>query len=86
VSEGFIIGAIGTAFGVITGLTTCVGLKEFGVRLDPEVYYVDKLPINVDPGEYLVVALSALVITVLATIYPAVAASRLRPVEGIRYE
>jgi lipoprotein-releasing system permease protein len=50
------------------------------------VYYVDRLPISVDPVDYAFVALSALVITTLATIYPALAASRLRPVDGIRYE
>lgn len=84
--EGLIIGSIGTVFGVVTGLVACKGLQVFGVRLDPDVYYVDRLPINVDLAEYLAVAASALLITVLATIYPAVAASRLRPVDGIRYE
>jgi lipoprotein-releasing system permease protein len=85
-SEGVMIGGIGTIFGVTTGLAATLGLKWFGVRLDPDVYYVDKLPINVDGSEFLLVALAALLITTIATIYPAVAASRLRPVEGIRYE
>jgi lipoprotein-releasing system permease protein len=85
-TEGLLIGGIGTVFGVVTGLVLCLGLLWSGVRLDPDVYYVDRLPINVDPLDYLVVALCSLGITVLATIYPAVAASRLRPVEGIRYE
>jgi lipoprotein-releasing system permease protein len=85
-SEGVIIGSIGTVFGVVTGLILVLGLLWFGVRLDPEVYYVDRLPINVDPVDYTLVAISALLITTIATIYPAVAASRLRPVDGIRYE
>ncbi|MEZ4224383.1 MAG: ABC transporter permease [Polyangiaceae bacterium] len=85
-SEGIIIGSIGTVFGVITGLVTVLGLLWFGVRLDPDVYYVDRLPISVDPVDYTLVALAAMVITTLATIYPALAASRLRPVDGIRYE
>jgi lipoprotein-releasing system permease protein len=85
-TEGVMIGAIGTVFGVVTGLATTLGLLWFGVRLDPDVYYVDRLPINVDPVDYVVVALAALAITTIATIYPAVAASRLRPVDGIRYE
>jgi lipoprotein-releasing system permease protein len=85
-TEGLIIGGIGTVLGVVTGLVLCLGLLWFGVRLDPDVYYVDRLPINVDPIDYLVVAACSLGITILATIYPAVAASRLRPVEGIRYE
>lgn len=84
--EGMLIGAIGTYFGVATGFAAIKGLAQFGLRLDPDVYYVDRLPINADFTDFLLVALSALVITTLATIYPAVAASRLRPVEGIRYE
>jgi lipoprotein-releasing system permease protein len=86
IAEGTIIGGIGTVFGVVTGLVTCLGLIGFGVRLDPDVYYVDRLPIAVDPVEYGLVTASAIMITVLATVYPAVAASRLRPVDGIRYE
>ncbi len=85
-SEGVIIGGIGTVFGVVTGLCTVLGLLWFGVRLDPDVYYVDRLPISVDPVDYTLVALAAMVITTIATIYPAIAASRLRPVDGIRYE
>jgi lipoprotein-releasing system permease protein len=85
-SEGMIIGGIGTVFGVVTGLVTVLGLLWFGVRLDPDVYYVDRLPIAVDAVDYTLVAISAMVITTLATIYPAIAASRLRPVDGIRYE
>jgi len=84
--EGVMIGGIGTVFGVATGLAAALGLRWFGVRLDPDVYYVDRLPINVDPSDFAIVALSALFITTLATLYPAFAASRLRPVEGIRYE
>ncbi|MES1187952.1 MAG: ABC transporter permease [Myxococcales bacterium] len=84
--EGMLIGAIGTYFGVATGFAAIKGLTVFGLRLDPDVYYVDRLPISADLTDFLLVALSALVITTLATVYPAIAASRLRPVEGIRYE
>ena len=84
--EGTMIGAIGTFFGVITALVLCKGLEQFGVRLDPEVYYVDRLPIEVNKWDYAMVAVAALGITVLATVYPALAASRLRPVDGIRHE
>jgi lipoprotein-releasing system permease protein len=84
--EGMLIGAIGTYFGVATGFAAIKGLTQFGLRLDPDVYYVDRLPINADLTDFVLVALSALVITTLATVYPAIAASRLRPVEGIRYE
>lgn len=84
--EGVIIGAIGTIFGVGTALATCLGLSWFGVRLDPDVYYIDRLPVNVNGVDYALVALAALVICTLATLYPARAASKLSPVDGLRYE
>jgi lipoprotein-releasing system permease protein len=85
-SEGVIIGGIGTAFGVATGVATCVGLKWFGVRLDPDVYYIDRLPVATNAVDYVAVAISALVICTIATVYPAYAASSLRPVDGLRHE
>jgi lipoprotein-releasing system permease protein len=85
-TEGMMIGGIGTLLGLVTGLSAALGLLWFGVRLDPDVYYIDRLPISVDPLDFFLVAVSALVITTLATLYPALAASRLRPVDGIRYE
>ncbi|MBX3191698.1 MAG: ABC transporter permease [Labilithrix sp.] len=84
--EGMIIGGIGTVFGVVTGLAVCTGLSWFGLRLDPEVYYIDRLPISVNGADFLTVALAALTICTLSTLYPAFAASRLRPVDGLRYE
>jgi len=84
--EGVIIGGIGTVFGVGTALATCTGLSWFGVRLDPEVYYIDRLPVNVDPRDYAMVAVAALIICTISTIYPAFAASELRPVDGLRWE
>jgi lipoprotein-releasing system permease protein len=84
--EGIIIGGIGTAFGVTTGLAVCSGLSWFGLRLDPDVYYIDKLPIHVSGWDFLGVAVSALVICTIATLIPAAAASNVRPVDGLRYE
>jgi lipoprotein-releasing system permease protein len=84
--EGMVIGAIGTVFGVGTALATCTGLANFGVRLDPDVYYIDRLPVNVNGSDYAMVALAALVICTIATLYPARAASKLSPVDGLRYE
>jgi lipoprotein-releasing system permease protein len=84
--EGMIIGGIGTVFGVVTGLAVCTGLSWFGLRLDPEVYYIDRLPITVNGWDFLTVALAALTICTLSTVYPAYAASKLRPVDGLRNE
>ena len=85
-TEGVIIGAIGTVFGGATGLALCSGLSYFGLRLNPDIYYIDKLPIQVSGWDFLSVVTAAFIICALATIYPAYAASRLRPVEGLRYE
>ncbi|MCC6553080.1 MAG: ABC transporter permease [Polyangiaceae bacterium] len=84
--EGVIIGGIGTIFGVGTALATCTGLSWFGVRLDPDVYYIDRLPVNVNGADYAMVAIASMLICTLATLYPARAASRLSPVDGLRYE
>jgi lipoprotein-releasing system permease protein len=85
-TEGVIIGGIGTILGVSTGLALCTGLSWFGLRLDPDVYYIDRLPINVSALDYGIVTLAALTICTLATIFPAWQASQLRPVDGLRYE
>ncbi len=84
--EGMLIGTIGTLLGVSVALAACSGLAWTGVRLDPEVYYIDRLPVNVDLGDYGMVTLAALVICTLATIYPAYTAAQVRPVDGLRYE
>lgn len=84
--EGVLIGFFGTILGVIVALAVCLGLDWTGVRLDPDVYYIDRLPVNVDPTDYTLVTIAALVICTLATIYPALTASRVKPVEGLRYE
>jgi lipoprotein-releasing system permease protein len=84
--EGIVIGGIGTTFGVAAGLAVCMGLSWFGLRLDPDVYYIDRLPIAVNGWDFLAVAGSALAICTLATVYPALVAARLRPVDGLRYE
>jgi lipoprotein-releasing system permease protein len=86
VAEGMLIGGIGTLLGVSTGLALCTGLAWFGLRLDPDVYYIDRLPIEVSAFDYGAVALAALTICTIATIFPAKQAARLRPVDGLRYE
>ncbi|MGH7271599.1 MAG: ABC transporter permease, partial [Polyangiaceae bacterium] len=85
-TEGVIIGGIGTLLGVSTGLALCTGLAWFGLRVDPDVYYIDRLPINVSGWDYAAVTIAALTICTLATIFPAKQAARLRPVDGLRYE
>ena len=69
-----------------TGARLCAGLAWFGLRLDPDVYYIDRLPINVSAWDYATVAASTLIICAIATVFPAMQAAALRPVDGLRYE
>ena len=86
VAEGLVIGAVGTAFGLLLGFGTCLLIDKVGIPLDPEVYYISNLPVRMNPSEFGLVALLALALSYLATIYPASKASRLEPVEGLRSE
>ena len=85
-SEGLIIGLVGTAIGSVLGLLGCYALDRYRFPLDTDVYYLDTLPVVVEPGTVVFVALSAILISFLATIYPSVVAAKMDPVEGLRYE
>ena len=86
VFQGLVIGSIGAAIGLVLGLAICYFLATVGFPLNSEVYYINTLPVDVDPVEVVVVVVCAIVISLLATVYPSVQAARLNPVDGLRYE
>jgi lipoprotein-releasing system permease protein len=85
-AEGLYIGILGVALGLCLGIGGCLRLAHYGLPLDPDVYYIQKLPVVMRAGEIAAVNLAALALCCLATIYPAMLASRMRPVDGLRYE
>jgi lipoprotein-releasing system permease protein len=83
--QGMMIGLIGTILGIGTGLLACWAGKQFGLPLNPDVYYIDKLPIHVDPQSVAAAAAAGILISIAATLYPALLAARVRPAAGMRH-
>ena len=86
-AQGTVIGAAGTGIGIGIGLVVGLLLERYHlISLDPEVYFIDHLPVLLEPGDIIRIAVASLVIATLATLYPAAQASKLYPVEAIRSE
>jgi lipoprotein-releasing system permease protein len=86
VYQGGIIGLVGTALGLVLGWVSCKFLLAYGFPLDPKVYFISKLPVNVRPTEFIITGVVAILICLVATIFPALYAARLRPSDGLRAE
>ncbi|MBX7081825.1 MAG: ABC transporter permease [Nannocystaceae bacterium] len=84
IAEGLCVGILGSVGGIAMGLGLCWALDRYGLPLNENVYYVEKLPVVVDSFEVALVGVSALVIVCLSSLYPALVASRLRPVDALR--
>ena len=92
---GAAIGTAGTVAGVILGITVCLNVESIrqffswlsGTTLfNPELYFLSQLPAKMDFGETVTVIVMALVLSFLATLFPAWRAARIDPVEALRYE
>ncbi|MBA3817934.1 MAG: ABC transporter permease [Deltaproteobacteria bacterium] len=83
---GLAIGGAGTLIGVAVGLATCYVVSSYGYHLDPKVYLIDRLPIEVKGLEVLLVAGITMAISIVSTLVPAQQAASLRPVDGLRYD
>ncbi len=87
--EGLAIGGFGTLLGLGLGLAVCALIPIINDRydlLDPSVYYMTKLPVKTDPVHLVLIVLSALGISWVATLLPSIKASRMHPIDGIRDE
>jgi lipoprotein-releasing system permease protein len=87
VCKGLVIGGLGTAIGSLAGYLGCVALQRYHfIDLPPGVFYVSTVPVKMYAEYFAAVAVASMVICLLATIYPALQAARLAPVDVIRYE
>lgn len=85
--HGLIIGIIGTVFGLAGGYIICQLLKTYKfINLPPDIYYLSYLPVKISLFDFVVVPITAIIISFLATIYPSWQAAKLNPVEPLRYE
>jgi lipoprotein-releasing system permease protein len=85
-SQGLFNGALGAGVGAALGLSLGLGLSAVQLPMDGSVYYLPNIPVDVRVVDVAAIVLVALAISVLSTIYPAIYAARLRPVEGLSAE
>ena len=84
--QGGIIGLTGTLMGLLLGVAVCKGLLIYGFPLDPKVYFISRLPVQVRAQEFLLTGVIAIVICLVATVIPSMYAARLRPADGFRQQ
>lgn len=86
-AQGAIVGLVGTAIGLGLGLAIAA-IVDSGrlIRIDPSVYFIDHLPVQVEPFDVTVVVVAAIALAIVATIHPARQAAALQPVDAVRAE
>lgn len=87
VLEGLLIGVSGTILGLLGGFGLCTILKKYQfIELPRDVYYFSTLPVKLEGTDVALIALSAIAISLTATLYPSRQAAKLDPSEALRYE
>ncbi len=84
--EGIVIGVIGTVLGLFLGWRTCLFFLQHPIKMNTDVYYIATLPIQMHASDFVAVAIASILLSFLATIYPALQAANLSPVEGLQHE
>ncbi len=87
VAQGVVVGVVGTAIGTVLGVVLAAAVGKYHlISLDPTVYFIDHLPVDLALSDVAAVILASLAIAALATIYPSTQAAGLQPVDAIRHE
>jgi lipoprotein-releasing system permease protein len=87
VYQGALIGVVGTGLGLLVGLAAAFLLARYRfISLPGDVYFIDTLPVSIEPFNLSLIVGASLVICLIATLYPAIQAARMTPVDAIRYE
>jgi len=85
--DGFLIGFAGTFIGAIGGFGLCYLLKTYQfIKLPRDIYYIDRLPVNLELSDSMAVIAAAILISLFSTLYPSWQAAKMEPVEALRYE
>jgi len=84
--HGSIIGSIGTVLGLSFAFLACFVLDKYRVSLPGDIYFIETLPVEMDVNDFIVTAVAAILISFIATIYPAKRATELTAVEALRNE
>jgi lipoprotein-releasing system permease protein len=87
VMEGLMIGVTGTGLGLLGGFSLCALLKRYKfIELPRDIYHISTLPVKMETMDVLAIAVSAILISLVATLYPSRQAAKLDPSEALRYE
>lgn len=86
-AQGVLIGMAGTLLGAVAGFVVGTLVNDgHWIPIDPSIYFVDHLPVHMQPLDILAVVLASLLVATLAPLFPAYQAGSLEPVTAIRYE
>ena len=84
-TQGLIVGIFGSALGIIIGFSICLGQLHYKwVALPSDIYFLEALPIQMKPLDFLIITVIAIALAYVGAVYPARRAAKLTPVDAIR--